>query len=200
MAERGIKRRRHPYRIPPVSCPDAATLKRLDPWHVQEFFRVELLLRSQPVMDLYRSEEISPTSSMKLLLQYGFGWEVLGGAPYHCLKPKKGPLGAIPGLTVWNTDTLAQLIEVLQKLSSGMSVSERQEMMARFQERFLCLLADPALPPDTVLKALRPELEARHRRSKATARGKPRKFDVRTWSDYLACYDLHVTGLGYGQW
>ena len=136
---------------------------------------------------------------MKLLLQYGFGWEVLGGAPYHCLKPKKGPLGAIPGLTVWNTDTLAQLIEVLQKLSSGMSVSERQEMMARFQERFLCLLADPALPPDTVLKALRPELEARHRRSKATARGKPRKFDVRTWSDYLACYDLHVTGLGYGQ-
>ena len=87
MAEHGIRRRPYPYRISPVDCPDAATLKRLDPWHVQEFFRVELLLRSQPVMDLYRSEETSPTSSMKLLFQYGFGWEVLGGTPYGVRNP-----------------------------------------------------------------------------------------------------------------
>ena len=103
MAEHGIKRRPYPYRISPVDCPDGATLKRLDPWQVQEFFRVELLLRSQSVMDLYKSEEISPTSSIRLLFQYGFGWDVLQGEPHHCLTPNAGPMGALAGVSTSST-------------------------------------------------------------------------------------------------
>ena len=91
----------YPYTIPPATYPESAIIQTLDPWHVQEFFRIELLLRCRTVMSMYHPEETALQSpgSLTLMLRYGFGWYVLQGAPYHSLKPHAGPLGAIPGLS-----------------------------------------------------------------------------------------------------
>lgn len=201
MADEGIRPELYPYTIPPPRRPDAATLKRLDPWHVQEFFRVELLLRSKTVIDLYRAKGISPTSHIALLIRFGFGWDVLQGDPHHCLKPRAGPMGAIPGLAIWETDKLAQVAAFLNVLLQEMRESEKQGLVKALRARFIGLWVDPALPPETVLRALGPELRRRHKPSEATPRRRKwRKFDVSTWLDYLACHDLRITeGLTYGQ-
>ena len=64
----------YPYTIPHATCPGPATIKKLDPWHVQEFIRIELLLRSRTVMAMYHPEETALYSpgSLTLILRYGF--------------------------------------------------------------------------------------------------------------------------------
>ncbi len=44
----------YPYIIPDIQCPASETVTQLDPWYVLEFFRIEALLRSKTVMDLYQ--------------------------------------------------------------------------------------------------------------------------------------------------
>jgi hypothetical protein len=61
-------------------------------------------------------------------------------------------------------------------------------------------LIDQAIPPDTVLRAIRPTLEARHKTSTPARVKKPYAFDVPKWLGYLRCYDLRRTqGFSYGQ-
>lgn len=43
--------------IPPVSPPDPDVEKKLDPWDILEFLRIEALLRSSLVMELYKKNE-----------------------------------------------------------------------------------------------------------------------------------------------
>lgn len=75
----------YPYTIPPATSRNPATIKNLDPWHVQEFFRIELLLRSRTVMSMYHPEgtALQSPGNLKLMLRYGFGWYVLQGALEH---------------------------------------------------------------------------------------------------------------------
>ncbi len=48
---------RPPYKIQPAVCPSKEAANELDPWVVQEFFRVEALLRSEIVMRLYQKDK-----------------------------------------------------------------------------------------------------------------------------------------------
>lgn len=194
----------YPYTIPPVAYPNPATIKTLDPWHVQEFFRIELLLRSPTVMSMYHPEEtaLQSPNNLTLMVRYGFGWYVLQGAPYHSLKPHTGPIGAgaIPGLSIFSPEAFPLLLPILQHLSTPLSDTEKQVMGEHFRRRFFCALIDPNLPPDLVMKALLPVLKQRHHERQSSLPKRPYKFDITTWLDYLACYDLRVTeGLTYGE-
>ena len=76
MSNAGREPKPYPYTIPHATCPNPATMKKLDAWHVQEFFRIELLLRSRIVMEMYQPEDTALDSpgSLTLMLRYGFGW------------------------------------------------------------------------------------------------------------------------------
>ena len=197
----GSKPNPYPYTIPPATYPDPATIKKLDPWHVQEFFRIELLLRSRTVMAMYQPGETALQSpgNLTLMLRYGFGWYVLHGAPYHSLKPHTGPLGAIPGLSTFSPEEFTLLLQMLQNLSTTLSDTERQFMHEQFRTRFFCAFIDPNLPPDLVMKALLPVLNQRYQQGQSSLPTQPYKFNITTWLDYLTCYDLRVAeGLTYG--
>ena len=201
MSNAGREPKPYPYTIPHATCPNPATMKKLDAWHVQEFFRIELLLRSRIVMEMYQPEDTALDSpgSLTLMLRYGFGWYVLQGAPYHCLKPHTGPLGAIPGLSCFSPDQLTLLLQVLQNLSTTLSDTERQFMIEQFRTRFFCAFIDPNLPPALVMKALLPVFNQRHQ-AESSLPHQLYKFDIQTWLNYLACYDLRVAqGLTYGE-
>ena len=192
----------YPYTIPPATYPESATIETLNPWHVQEFFRIELLLRSRTVMSMYRPEETALQSpgSLTLMLRYGFGWYVLQGAPYHSLKPHTGPLGAIPGLSTFSPEEFTLLLQMLQNLSTTLSDTERHIMGEHFRTRFFCAFIDPNLPPDLVMKALLPVFTQRHHERQSALPSRPYTFNIPTWLDYLACYDLRVAnGLTYGE-
>lgn len=192
----------YPYTIPRATYPDPVTTKPLDPWHVQEFFRIELLLRSRTVMSMYHPEETAVQSpgNLTLMLRYGFGWYVLQGAPYHCLKPHTGPIGAIPGLSTFSPEALTLLLQMWQHLSTTLSDTERQVMGEQFRRRFFCAFIDPNLPPDLVMKALSPVLTQRHHEGQSSLPRRPYKFNIPTWLNYLTCYDLRVAeGLTYGK-
>jgi hypothetical protein len=192
----------YPYAIPPATYPDPATIRTLDPWHVQEFIRIELLLRSRTVMSMYHPEEtaLQSPSNLTLMLRYGFGWYVLQGAPYHSLKPHTGPLGAIPGLSTFSSEEFTLLLQILQNLSTTLSDTERHVMGEHFRTWFFCAFIDPNLPPALVTKALLPVLKQRHHARQSLRPRQPYKFHITTWLDYLACYDLRVAnGLTYGE-
>lgn len=192
----------YPYTIPPATCPDPATIKKLDPWHVQEFFRIELLLRSRTVMSMYDPEETALQSpgNLTLLLRYGFGWSVLQGAPYHSLKPHTGPMGAIPGLSTFSFEEFTLLLQMLQNLSTPLSDTEKHVMGEHFRSWFFCAFIDPNLPPALVTKALLPVLKQRHLERRSSPPKRLYKFNITTWLDYLACYDLRmINGLTYGE-
>ena len=191
-----------PYTIPHAACPGPATMKTLDAWHVQEYFRIELLLRSRTVMSMYHPEETALQSpgNLKLLLRYGFGWYVLQGAPHHCLKPHTGPIGAIPGLSTFSPEELILLLNILQNRSTTLSETERQVMGEHFRTRFFCAFIDPHLPPDLVMRALLPVFTQRHHERQSSLPRRPYAFNISTWLNYLACYDLRVAnGLTYGE-
>jgi hypothetical protein len=81
--------------------------------------------------------------------------------------------------------------------------TSRQAMMTNIQDRFFGCWIDPSLPQDLVLQGLQAAVEERHRAAASTAGHKPirpYRFTVKTWLDYLNCYDLRVTkGLPYGE-
>ena len=192
----------YPYTIPRATYPNPSTIKTLDPWHVQEFFRIELLLRSRTVMSMYHPEETALQSpgNLTLMLRYGFGWYVLQGAPYHSLKPHTGPIGAIPGLCTFSPEELILLLQMLHNLSTTLSDTERHVMNEQFRKWFFCAFINPHLPPALVMKALLPVLKQRHHEKQSSLPKRPYKFNIPTWLDYLACYDLRVAeGLTYGE-
>ncbi len=82
----------YPYEIPPIEYLKDRNPKNLNPWDVQELFRVEALLRSKTVMDLYRQ---SFSSSQKrsqltdsLYVHYSVfpGWWVLKGRHHYLMR------------------------------------------------------------------------------------------------------------------
>src|SRR5262245_10369759 len=80
----------YPYDITPVECPPAAVSKSLNRRDVLEFFRVEALLRSERVMQLYEQTienlDYNDPRTDTLLMKYAVygGWSVVYGE-HHCI-------------------------------------------------------------------------------------------------------------------
>ena len=194
-----MEQKDYPYAILPVTCPDPETAKKLDPWSVQEFFRIEFLLRSNTVMELFRTQGTHPKSSAQLLWQYQIPWTVLDGAHHGYLTLRPGQVGPIPGMSILNFRDLYETLAILSQLLSTQSEDQKQQALQKFEQRFLCLLIGPTLPPALIQKALQPLLVERYKSVGKASFKKPKKFDVKTWLQYLACYDWRVTkGATYG--
>lgn len=93
-------------------------------------------------------------------------------------------------------DTLGTLQTFLSRLPNEF----RTQLVKNVHARFLGLLIDPAIPPDTVLRAIRPTVEERYNTSSSSQVKKPYPFDLTTWLGYLSCYDLRkARGFTFGQ-
>jgi hypothetical protein len=92
---------------------------------------------------------------------------------------------------------------VLWKLMQAQDETPRHAMMNNLQDRFFGFWIDPSLPPTLVLQGLRAAVDERYRATGAAGGHKPIRpygFTVKTWLNYLNCYDLRVTkGLPYGE-
>jgi hypothetical protein len=189
----------YPFAIAPVHYPDSKP-STLNVWNVQEFFRIELLLRSQTVQTLYRRGGIGPESTVVLGLLYGMTWDVLQGSHHRYIRASPGGGETIPGFSIMTFTQLASLLDTLNQFLSKQPEELRTQLLTNLYTRFLGLMIDPALPPDTVLRAIRPTLEARHKTSTLARVKKPYPFDVPTWLGYLSCYDLRIAqGVTFGQ-
>ena len=194
-----IKKIVYPYPILPVSCPNSEVLPQLDVWAVQEFFRIECLLRSEAVMNLYRTEGVTPQSQVLVLWEFGFPWSVFQGSHHIYLSLCPGQTLPIPGVTIFNFTELYEAFRVILQFLTTQPDEQKQQALQKFESRFIALVCDPALPPARIKDALHPLLEKRYSSSGKPPVCKPKRFDVEIWLKYLACYDLRwVEGKTYG--
>jgi hypothetical protein len=74
----------YPYPIAEVICPPDHVLNKIDPWICLEFFRIEALLRSPTVHQLYRNAQRGGMTTQLdakehnffLFDLYGITWEI----------------------------------------------------------------------------------------------------------------------------
>lgn len=224
-----IKPEPYPYRIPEVKCPEVAVLKRLDPWHLLEFIRIEVLLRSSTVHRFFTQRKGSKNMEAQLFMKYGFMWSVLKGSHHRYLTPNyevpshgvNFPRGAAAEL--WARAGILDMTENTKQYPS--SVDLWRYFLLGDDPRFLYLQIDTAYKPETILKALRPILVERHKKRSVKLSKIPNKFaiigdyfhcsnfrtpwhpvkkprikNLKTWLDYIICYDLRERdGLTFGQ-
>jgi hypothetical protein len=89
----------YPYSISEVICPPDHVIKKIDPWQALEFFRIEALLRSPAVHQLYREAQRhgkTTSSGVKkddffLFSLYGISWGILKGEHHLLLRPDPAP-------------------------------------------------------------------------------------------------------------
>lgn len=180
----------YPYSILPVRRPSPEIANQLNPSNVQEFFRIELLLRSERVMEIYRNLGDTFEGTIELINRYGLGWHALRGKHHRLLLPK----------TRRHVPVYIQTYEDIAKspksfLSTMRALCEPEvetidrESLDGVRRNFLCLIqASPDIPVDDILAQLRPILVQRQKPSR-----QPYKFNLTTWLDYLRCYDLHIS-------
>jgi len=180
----------YPYPVPGLSPLEPETVKHVNPWAVLEFLRIEALLRSKTVMELYRSEGPRLESGVKLMLRYRVNWSVLEGSHHRYLDAPSSSLEtAAPGIWLLSLNNLMWLAGALSNLAEKES-SDLQELFEHWVgSEMLWLCIDGSLPPDLVIKALRPILA---RQSKATRESswEPTQVDFLAWLDHFRCYDL----------
>ena len=182
----------YPYEIPAVIVnPEAEVTKNLNPWAVQEFFRIEAWLRSKIVMDLYRTEGRTTESDVKLMVKCRFNWNVLEGSHHRYLEATSGRDTVVPGIWVLTAKDLMWLAGALSSFAEDQSSTLKQQFFQWVHDEVYWLCVDPALPPEVALKVIRPIL-AQHGKASRTELKEPRHFDLLTWLAYLRCYDLRV--------
>ena len=189
----------HPYSyaIPRVKCPPPEIVLQLNPWNVQEFFRIELLLRSRIVVAIYDAIGDTPEGSAKLIEGYGFGWYALRGRHRRLLDPKTKR--SLP-VQIWTYPQLADnsgwgpnhpnwfISHMKTLLEPTEADTAQQQYLDACRQKFVCVIeASPNVPLDDIIEKLRPVLARRQR----GVSKKPYGFDPQTWLDYLSCYDLH---------
>lgn len=164
-----------PYTHPLPTLPrlKEGLIKTLDPWNVWEVFRIEALLRSKTVMQLFSARPAgSPEESKELLSRYGISWDVLEGAHHYYLEAEKQPSGIV--------DLRQRMGPVL--IGNWMHWKEFRLPLAPHR---LFLEIDSTVPPKTLLKTLGPLLREQHKQWQQ----KPPHMHYNAWCQYFRCYD-----------
>lgn len=179
----------YPYPLPELSPLEPETVENVNPWALLEVLRIEALLRSKTVMELFRSEGPTLGSGVKLMLRYRVNWSILEGSHHRYLDTPSSLETAAPGIWLLSLNNLMWLAGALSSLAEQ-ERSDLQELFfhwARNEMLWLCI--DGSLPPDVVIKSLRPILA---QRSKATRENswEPTQVDLLPWLDHFRCYDL----------
>lgn len=184
------------YEIPPIPSLSPDVIKRLDPWAVLEFFRIEALLRSDKIKDLYPQFLTSFSQGELTILMKGLkssspelpldflikdplfvkyrvagGFSVTEGA-HHALylDPESEYLGALVGLACQNTEVVD--LEKFYKAEQGFTAMDFQtgksleNMILEKNPRYLWVRLDAASPPTRIIAELKKELTRRHKQVK----------------------------------
>ena len=185
MPSKRIKRKSYPYPILRALAPDPEQHYKLHPSNVVEFFRIEALLRSDEVMELYRTRMTNSGVSPAIITAYGFDWHVLRGTHHRYLHPESQCVkGASLGRSVGPGVT---------DISGWLGGDEVSGVPSPF---CLYLEIDTTIPPKKILDVLKPLLHERHEQSGDSS---PR-IDVHVWLGYFQCYDHFVCDAwSYGQ-
>jgi len=184
----------YPYKIPPLPTFFLQTLTHCGSWEALEFFRIEALLRSKKVMEVYRrtykkyiktnrtTDKLFASTTDKLFTDFAVhdGWKVLNGSHHKliCIEPieqfSRHHLFFTPDCGI--SDLRWAIVE------RSKPNRESNDLLVRWlkgvddcflAERHLTLRIDTAYPPDRILKALKIELERRHKTEKNVSIGKP---------------------------
>lgn len=199
-----------PYRIPEFDKPDITAIKRLDRSKALEFLRIEALLRSKAVWELYRSDKQRTGTILKDNYAVADGWNILLGAHHRLIQPFQAKWVLAPGII-----DLQAMAKEQEPFFIGAMIRDRTH------PRLLDLCLDTIYPPNTIWKALQPILKKRHRALQKIPREAgpwiaegegivtatvpafhpthaPTFRDLDAWFKYLQCYDLRTDGQTYG--
>jgi len=163
-----------PYTIPPVQCPDKETVDSHDPAVVLEFFRIEALLRSKAVHQLYTQRKMNPKSQTDEFTSrhaVHIGWNALTGAHHCALRPNDTmAIGESFGVfkvkvrKIYSPEFfVGQGIVDLTGLANhdpNLAKYHMWQTLDRTEDgpRAVVLAIDPARPPEATIKDLRPYL------------------------------------------
>ena len=199
MVQARPKKRKPPYKIPPVTCPSDQDLQRLDSWRTLEFFRIEALLRSERIWALWKRARGSVVELAKkfrsgegtlqellqkdrLMSEYHvfFGWNAIFGYHHQWLSPDYGP----PPERYYG---ISHVKDLLNHPSTPITTEAFRRIVEGSEPRFMWLAIETIFPPNTILRWLRKELTARHRQNVAANR----RPSVSVWKDHLYADSPH---------
>jgi len=173
----------YPYTIPPLPTFFPQALTHNGSWEALEFFRIEALLRSKKVMEVYRRTYKKDTKTNRtpdnLFMDFAVkdGWNVLNGSHHKLISIE--PIG-IHHLFYTPDCGIRDLRWVIA--GRPKTIFEPNDYLVHWlkgsndkflAERYLTLRIDTAHPPDRILKALKIELERRHKTEKNVSISKP---------------------------
>jgi len=213
-----IKRNSYPYRIPSLEHLKERLLKKLEPAKVQEFCRIEALLRSKKVANLYEETFLNKkpgnlqTDSLYLNYLVFPGWAVLNGCHHDFLtndQMLQFMMKDQPYCDVGIIDLQHLATKVLPERKK-LFWQNLKEMMDSDNPRNLYLEIDASYPTKSILNVLRKLIAQKKEQIKSTPDDSPwfrrmtikpnhslwnspkhvLNLDAKTWIDYFRCYDL----------
>jgi len=225
---KSVKAQPYPYEIPSIEYLKEKLLQNLDPWKVQDFLKIEALLRSKKVAKLYKetfsSKKPGILQTDSLYMNYFVypGWGVLKGFHHRlimCDKMLKFIMKDQPYYDSGVIDLRTTLCKALPERKE-MFLQSLKKMMHSDDPKNLFLEIDATYPTRDILNALRkliaqqkeqikntpddsPWFRPRLIKANLSQGNKPKhvlKLDAKTWIDYFRCYDLHRNeGRSYGR-
>jgi hypothetical protein len=158
-----------------------------------EFFRVEALLRSEEVQNLYREGVNGKT----LFDRYKIYWDALEGKHHEYLSPVRLEDAGLVDMDSWGQRPSGSALELATPIKHDTS-------------RYLHLQIDCAHPPSRIITALKYLLKIKHSQVKVDPilvqaspwiprpNQKPPILHVDAWLRYFEAYDMRKLGLSYG--
>jgi hypothetical protein len=167
-ANPSVKAQSYPYQIPPLEYLKESNPNKLDPWEVQEFFRIESLLRSSEVIQLYK-KTYSPaekghalTDSLYIKYRVVPGWLVLRG--YHHSLMREYPRGKDSETQPFRRSGLTDLRTSHKRNSTTPDGGEKswqylKSSILSNDPRFIYLRIDASYPTKIIMEALRKRIK-----------------------------------------
>lgn len=220
----------YPYVItePPTLDQEVLQAMKSYPLQVEDFIRIECLMRSEKVFDLYkrRKQQLNPGELDELQSHYAVqdGWGVLEGAHHRLLDPDynaQTERSEIPA-EAWVKPEAILDIRALMRIRPEIDIKNALQAVGA---QYLCWLININYPPESLVRVMRSSLKEAHAQvpqpnplppfvsrfnengsfetvwlKPRRAREKSKNIDLRTWLEYLKYYDYRRRdGLTYGQ-
>lgn len=211
----------YPFKIPKIHRPPPELLNQLDPWAILEFFRVEALLRSKKIHQIYRDG----WGPLIMEETYGFCFEeVLVEYPGHHTLIDSFPV-FVPPLS----PSYSPIRDITKELRKEVVLQDWFPLRKRIYSVYRHFRLDCRYPPETIIKHLRPLLKLAYQESLGLPENQdssqdfvpPQQKDPSDdfvipehsfkkppinngnfflWLDYLKCFDLReCNALSFGK-
>ena len=196
----------YPYRIKPIAYLKDKELKHPNTPGVIEFFKIEALLRSEWVMEKYRSLKAQKDmKEMDVALQCGLPGDGVWHGVHHVYLLKREPFmaagfGEQPNDQFGIHDLKLHLFNANPTgVGFGGSIMWNLEYQMRQKDSpYLWLRLDSRHGPNTIWKRLKELLEKKHKQQSTEGDSYPKPLppqspiqEIKAWIDYFRCYDLH---------